>query len=610
MKPYEIEIFDRQFNFRCTALVDQKDFSFKYDMLSPEKNTLNFSQDITVRLTATAGSAGDMSICTGDYIRIMTDNYEFTGVITNIIKNKTYTEITYMDVLYLFDHEVYVAVDDIKLSYIEDYLFNLLTAEFITTDDLSQKIYGLNITNSSQTVGVFDYCNTNDTYTIINLLDDIISPAYKDFLIKTTASIDFGNKAINVTIGKINESNIKTIEGDLPNINAANYVIRKSIDDHNKLVLIDTYNNTNTRYNFYLHASDYSFNQTNNDRITPVVNDIEEFNSSIITEESYWKRYDEPLKVINTLLEKEETLTSGEISALSSAFDSILPLCKTYFSSLLNEPLYRDAIVPDLRSEAWEHGVTSGDINQGYSTNRPYFYHDVNDETLTTSIDGSFCNFNIHFNSYATTISQYNCKAELEDYSRWDFTSRGDSFYNTFFYGTNGSIFGGQKKSHISLTLPFNFDVHASHASRWVETETGIRLEWAITYCWGMAGIIQKNVTKSDITSAINAYKQTAEYQEAYNQYKTEKFQDLLTAYANKVFKASKYTNLIELTVKADDTMINPLSMNIGQVVEIIHDGVTYNSILTGKEIKGGLVKLIFGTIRLELTKILNMKGV
>ena len=56
--------------------------------------------------------------------------------------------------------------------------------------------------------------------------------------------------------------------------------------------------------------------------------------------------------------------------------------------------------------------------------------------------------------------------------------------------------------------------------------------------------------------------------------------------------------------------MITPLSLNIGRVVNIIHNGVAYNSILTGKEISNSLVKLIFGTIRLDLTKILNMKGV
>ena len=452
------------------------------------------------------------------------------------------------------------------------------------------------------------------------MLDDYISPAYKDFLIKTTATIDFANKAVDVAIGKINETNVKTIEGDLPNVIDTNYVTRKNNDQHNKLVLIDTYNNENTKYNFYLHASDYSFNQTDSDRITPVLNDVEEFDSSIITEEAYWKQYEEPLRVINKLLEKDATLTAGEISALTSAFDILLPICKTYFESSLNETWYRDAITPRLRDDAYEQGVTSGNINNDLTDNYPYFYHNVSDAELITYIDpaypgaayGSSCNFNIIFNSYATTVSQYNCLAELEYFNRWNFTSHGDAFYNTFFAGIVGDPpFGNEHKSHITLILPFNFDVHASHATRWVETETGSRLEFAITYCWGMAGRIRKTISKSDINSAINAYKQTPEYQQAYNQYKTEKFADLLTAYSNKVFKASKYTNLIELTVKPDDTMINPLTMQIGQVVNIIHDGVSYNSILSGREIQNnGLVKLIFGTIRLELTKILNMKGI
>ena len=58
------------------------------------------------------------------------------------------------------------------------------------------------------------------------------------------------------------------------------------------------------------------------------------------------------------------------------------------------------------------------------------------------------------------------------------------------------------------------------------------------------------------------------------------------------------------------DTLVNPLTMDISQIVEIIKDGKSYNSVLTGREIKPGIVKLIFGMIRLDLTKILNMKGV
>jgi hypothetical protein len=63
---------------------------------------------------------------------------------------------------------------------------------------------------------------------------------------------------------------------------------------------------------------------------------------------------------------------------------------------------------------------------------------------------------------------------------------------------------------------------------------------------------------------------------------------------------------LIELSALATDPMINPLDMQMGRIVEIIHDGVIYNSVLSGREVASGVVKLIFGTIRLELTSYLK----
>ena len=53
------------------------------------------------------------------------------------------------------------------------------------------------------------------------------------------------------------------------------------------------------------------------------------------------------------------------------------------------------------------------------------------------------------------------------------------------------------------------------------------------------------------------------------------------------------------------DTLVRPESLEFGQTVRIISDGVSYTSILTGRE-KGAFTKLIFGTVRLDLTKILR----
>lgn len=74
---------------------------------------------------------------------------------------------------------------------------------------------------------------------------------------------------------------------------------------------------------------------------------------------------------------------------------------------------------------------------------------------------------------------------------------------------------------------------------------------------------------------------------------------------AYQTFSKNKYDNLIELEVAEDDDMIKPMQLKVGQIVNIISEGVSYTSILSGREIDT-TVTLIFGTIRLELTKTLK----
>lgn len=74
---------------------------------------------------------------------------------------------------------------------------------------------------------------------------------------------------------------------------------------------------------------------------------------------------------------------------------------------------------------------------------------------------------------------------------------------------------------------------------------------------------------------------------------------------ADKQFDVDSYSNLIELRLSNDDELILPKNLQIGQLVYVITNGASYGSILTGIE-KGTTTKLIFGTIRLDLTKILK----
>ncbi|MBP3784605.1 MAG: hypothetical protein J6I68_15270 [Butyrivibrio sp.] len=70
-------------------------------------------------------------------------------------------------------------------------------------------------------------------------------------------------------------------------------------------------------------------------------------------------------------------------------------------------------------------------------------------------------------------------------------------------------------------------------------------------------------------------------------------------------FSKNKYDNLIELEVAIDDSLLTPATLRIGQIVNVIYEGNSYNTILTGREVDD-TITLIFGTIRLEFTKYLK----
>ena len=84
-------------------------------------------------------------------------------------------------------------------------------------------------------------------------------------------------------------------------------------------------------------------------------------------------------------------------------------------------------------------------------------------------------------------------------------------------------------------------------------------------------------------------------------------FESAAISAAHNKFANLAYSNLIELTMMNGDTLVKPDEMEFGQVADIISDGVCYRSILTGRE-RGRNTKLVFGTVRLDLTKILRRK--
>ena len=79
-------------------------------------------------------------------------------------------------------------------------------------------------------------------------------------------------------------------------------------------------------------------------------------------------------------------------------------------------------------------------------------------------------------------------------------------------------------------------------------------------------------------------------------------------AQAQEVLTPQQYDNEIRLAYKRDDMMIRPESLPIGTEATIYTGGKAYRSLLTGREWDGNIHRLIFGRVRVDLTKKLILR--
>lgn len=96
----------------------------------------------------------------------------------------------------------------------------------------------------------------------------------------------------------------------------------------------------------------------------------------------------------------------------------------------------------------------------------------------------------------------------------------------------------------------------------------------------------------------------TAQKQDKAFETETEKKNALL-----EMLKPKNSNNQIILSIKKTDKIIDAVNMQIGQPADIISNGITYSSMLTGKNYNGETIELIFGGVRQELTKKLQRRS-
>lgn len=545
MKPFELEIFDRNFNFIFNALVNEADFTFKYDAISPERNTVSVPKTFQPKSLSNEPRAPR-----GWYIRIFRDNEEYQGVISGYEEGITQNTIEYSQLVTLFNNEIYIDSQSTLDASIESVIKSCLVSDYINNSDTQQNITGLlqnNITTTSSTTGIMDFFNTkdftDDSAVIINLMNDLILKATELYNIFFKIYFNVAQKRFYVGIGKLSAT-AKTIEADLQNDLSKNIVIRKTNKEVNKVSIYDTH--YNRVYNYYLHT-DGTYSQVNSDRIYPVVNEIHTLDVYEEAKEQYDTFLTTNKSEINSLAENPMQLSQNQDRRLNVALNNLMPLVREYYVAH-----------PIIKSVAEEVDT--------YTTNE------------------------------VVVIGDRNIEFSPEEGNGW---------------GTDGGNNVNVRQLNIGsedITVTYGYVVNRKayvygNASIYVHTSNGTG------YTKDM--VVDAPFTNSDFNSAYNEYFGSTSYEDHVTEMSETTIQQDANEIAKKAFSSNKYSNYIELTYQKDDSMINPLTMAIGQEVNIIHEGVSYNSILSGREIqKNGLVKLIFGTIRLELTKILNMKGV
>lgn len=290
MKPYNVEIFNRQFELLAHTNID--DIEIDYDYLSPNESETSlrlsgFYDTFAARavipeggmlralnIPALEGLMDEVGV--GAYIRFQRDDTDIFGVITSVTSSddKLLTNIGFQSFpAAIFTTEILFDTNQQGAVALETVLANLISASWINNSDTLQNVPGLVVTTTSSTVS-WGMNLKSDTegmhHCVIDFYDVLIRRALEEYGIAIHADANFQDGVINLTIGKV--PGTQTIEADLPNVFESSFLINESSKNTNKLDVYNTANYT-TVITYYKHT-DGSYDTTNNDRLYPVVREI------------------------------------------------------------------------------------------------------------------------------------------------------------------------------------------------------------------------------------------------------------------------------------------------------------------------------------------------
>ena len=259
--PYNVEIFNRNYELLQHYNVDSVDYKFDYMSLSETVICIPFTNNVSI----------------GDYIRVQNDSHEFSGYITRLSVDETlegFTNVAFKPFLGLFDVDVMFTVADQGSDPLEDTLSDYIKAYFVNNSDTSQNIYGLEVETISSTASWTFFLEESEQgtgKTIVNLLS-VIRSALTKYNVAVYITPNFETKKLHVEIGDKQLSSF-TIEADLPSVIKRAVTVNENKSDVNKLIVYAQSNMTTSQI-YYLHP-DGTYDTTNSNRITPVIYEIQ-----------------------------------------------------------------------------------------------------------------------------------------------------------------------------------------------------------------------------------------------------------------------------------------------------------------------------------------------
>ena len=262
MQPFNVEIFDREFNLLQHYNVGSIDY--KYDYLSTMENSVLVAFNENVK--------------NGDYIRIKNNTDSYFGYISAIAVNEAeqgYSEIKFKPFISLFDASIlFDTTLQGSATTLEQMIADYITAYWISNADSDQNIYGLEVQTISSTSG-WGFHITSDqkglNKAVINFMSSIIRRSLTKYQVGLYAEPDFSNKKIVIKIG-VKAPGTFFIEADLPNVVEKSIIVNESTQDMNKLIIYDQADLV-TNVIYYKHP-DGTYDTTDDDRITPVIYSI------------------------------------------------------------------------------------------------------------------------------------------------------------------------------------------------------------------------------------------------------------------------------------------------------------------------------------------------